>query len=79
MHEFWSFSLNWKWITCVFFHIAAGAAGASTSSNRASIPRDPSVIILPTDNFGENEVKELVSLGFTREQVRDFKSSLFYR
>lgn len=49
---------------------SGGAAAAGTSgSSRASIPRDPSVIILPTDNFGENEVKELVSLGFTREQV----------
>ncbi|GLH09635.1 hypothetical protein R5R35_002723 [Gryllus longicercus] len=41
------------------------AAGAS----RASIPRDLSTSILPTDGFGEAEVKELVSLGFTREQV----------
>jgi hypothetical protein len=34
------------------------------------MPRDPSSLILPTDNFGENEVRELVSLGFTREQVK---------
>lgn len=35
----------------------------------ASLPRDPSLTILPTDKFGENEVRDLVSLGFTREQV----------
>lgn len=42
---------------------------AGPGASRASIPRDPSTIILPTDGFGEPEVKELVSLGFTREQV----------
>lgn len=49
---------------------SAGAIAASgSSSSRGSIPRDPSILILPSDNFGENEVRELVSLGFTREQV----------
>ncbi|XP_069699339.1 protein DDI1 homolog 2 isoform X2 [Periplaneta americana] len=47
----------------------SGAVASGSSSNRGSIPRDPSILILPTDNFGENEVRELVSLGFTREQV----------
>lgn len=45
------------------------ASSGSSSSSRGSIPRDPSILILPSDNFGENEVRELVSLGFTREQV----------
>ncbi|CAB3259072.1 unnamed protein product [Arctia plantaginis] len=30
---------------------------------------DPSQTILPTDAFGESEVEEIVSLGFTREQA----------
>lgn len=42
---------------------------SDAGSSRASIPRDLSTSILPTDGFGEAEVKELVSLGFTREQV----------
>ncbi|XP_067006623.1 protein DDI1 homolog 2 isoform X2 [Anabrus simplex] len=41
---------------------------AGSGASRASIPRDPSTTILPTDRFGEAEIKELVSLGFTREQ-----------
>ena len=49
---------------------AEGATSANdTSRNTASIPRGRSIIILPTDNFRENEVKDLVSLGLTREQV----------
>jgi hypothetical protein len=48
----------------------ANSGNSSSSSSRGSIPRDPSVLILPSDNFGENEVRELVSLGFTREQVK---------
>ncbi|PNF29103.1 DDI1-like protein 2 [Cryptotermes secundus] len=48
---------------------SAAVATSSSSSSLSSMPRDPSILILPTDNFGENEVRELVSLGFTREQV----------
>jgi hypothetical protein len=66
------FSNQWdlsSQLSCFPFLTAAGVA-SSTSSSLSSIPRDPSILILPTDNFGENEVRELVSLGFTREQVR---------
>ncbi|KAG8233015.1 hypothetical protein J437_LFUL013684, partial [Ladona fulva] len=42
----------------------------TSQSSRNTKPRiDPATSILPTDRFTENEVKELVSLGFTREQV----------
>ncbi|XP_075213515.1 DNA damage inducible 1 homolog rngo isoform X4 [Lycorma delicatula] len=45
-----------------------GHYGATTSG--ININRlDPALTILPSDKFGETEVKELVSLGFTREQV----------
>lgn len=65
-----------EWYCFSFLTITAGAASnGSSSSSRCSIPRDPSILILPTDNFGENEVRELVSLGFTREQVRVLASS----
>lgn len=30
---------------------------------------DPAVTLLPTDRFTQNDIKELISLGFTREQV----------
>jgi hypothetical protein len=60
---------SWSWF--IFLTVTVGlASSGSSSSNRGSIPRDPSILILPTDNFGENEVRELVSLGFTREQVK---------
>nr|CAD7199178.1 unnamed protein product [Timema douglasi]CAD7408073.1 unnamed protein product [Timema poppensis] len=41
----------------------------SSGPSRSSIPRDPHNIVLPTDRFSDSDVKELVSLGFTREQV----------
>jgi len=44
---------------------AAGFAGPSSSSSRLS---DPATTILPTDHFTEATVKELMALGFTREQ-----------
>jgi len=50
--------------------VGVASSGSSSGSSRGSIPRDPSILILPSDNFGENEVRELVSLGFTREQVK---------
>lgn len=40
--------------------------GASTSQ------LDPASSILASDKFGETEIKELVNLGFTREQVRNY-------
>lgn len=40
--------------------------GASTSQ------LDPATSILVSDKFGETEIKELVNLGFTREQVGIF-------
>lgn len=40
--------------------------GASTSQI------DPATSILVSDTFGETEIKELVNLGFTREQVGIF-------
>lgn len=44
-------------------------ASSSNTASRGSIPRDPSMTLLPSDRFGETEVRELVNLGFTREQV----------
>ena len=38
---------------------------------------DHALNILPQDKFSEDEVKELVNLGFTREQV-SIKFLLFY-
>ncbi|XP_075213513.1 DNA damage inducible 1 homolog rngo isoform X2 [Lycorma delicatula] len=43
----------------------SGATTSGININRL----DPALTILPSDKFGETEVKELVSLGFTREQV----------
>ncbi|KAL1116377.1 hypothetical protein AAG570_004852 [Ranatra chinensis] len=43
-------------------------SGVTSPTSRAN-PMDTLVNILPTDNFTENEVKELVCFGFTREQV----------
>lgn len=48
------------------------SAGAtpSTSGPPTNLNRlDPANCILPSDTFTESEVKELISLGFTREQV----------
>uniref|UniRef100_A0A1B6DKX9 UBA domain-containing protein n=3 Tax=Clastoptera arizonana TaxID=38151 RepID=A0A1B6DKX9_9HEMI len=42
-----------------------GSAGVSGTQARL----DPAMSVLPTDKFSEIEIKELVSLGFTREQV----------
>ncbi|CAH0703761.1 unnamed protein product [Spodoptera exigua] len=38
-------------------------------SNQRMVLGDPSQTILPNDNFGEAEVEEIMSLGFTREQA----------
>ncbi|XP_054272073.1 protein DDI1 homolog 2 isoform X2 [Macrosteles quadrilineatus] len=43
--------------------------GPSGSGSSTGTRLDPSTTVLATDKFGEQEVKELVSLGFTREQV----------
>ncbi|RZF42195.1 hypothetical protein LSTR_LSTR004344 [Laodelphax striatellus] len=49
--------------------IGAGAT-PSTSGPPTNLNRlDPANCILPSDTFTESEVKELISLGFTREQV----------
>ncbi|XP_022832555.1 protein DDI1 homolog 2 isoform X3 [Spodoptera litura] len=38
-------------------------------NNQRMVLGDPSQTILPNDNFGEAEVEEIMSLGFTREQA----------
>ncbi|XP_039280837.1 protein DDI1 homolog 2 isoform X2 [Nilaparvata lugens] len=49
---------------------AGAGATPSTSGPSANVNRlDPANSILPSDKFTETEVKELISLGFTREQV----------
>ncbi|XP_026730434.1 protein DDI1 homolog 2 isoform X3 [Trichoplusia ni] len=50
------------------------SSGQSTSvpmqiNNQRMVLGDPSQTILPNDQFGETEVEEIVSLGFTREQA----------
>uniref|UniRef100_A0A2H1WDS0 SFRICE_022508 n=1 Tax=Spodoptera frugiperda TaxID=7108 RepID=A0A2H1WDS0_SPOFR len=49
-------------------------SGQSTSvpmqiNNQRMVLGDPSQTIMPNDNFGEAEVEEIMSLGFTREQA----------
>lgn len=42
---------------------------ASSTTSQIIGMRDPNEVILPADKFGESEVKELTTLGFTRQQV----------
>lgn len=42
---------------------------AEPVSSAASNQLDQALSILPSDNFTEEEVREIVALGFTREQV----------
>uniref|UniRef100_A0A2A4JI68 UBA domain-containing protein n=1 Tax=Heliothis virescens TaxID=7102 RepID=A0A2A4JI68_HELVI len=39
------------------------------NNNQRMVLGDPSQTIMPNDNFGEAEVEEIMSLGFTREQA----------
>ncbi|XP_063224007.1 protein DDI1 homolog 2 isoform X2 [Bacillus rossius redtenbacheri] len=48
---------------------SSGRVAAAGPSRAGGVPRDPSTAVLPSDGFGEGEVKELVGLGFTREQA----------
>lgn len=44
-------------------------AASSSNSSRNSSSASSAQSVLPSDKFTENDIKELVSLGFTREQV----------
>jgi len=50
-----------------------GAGGASTSAGLASTSQpttgDAATTVLPNDKFTENDVQELIKMGFNREQV----------
>lgn len=46
-----------------------GTRNSPGGSSRLGMRRDPSIEVLSTDPFTENDVKELQNLGFTREQV----------
>lgn len=46
-----------------------GTRNSPGGSTRLGMRRDPSIEVLSTDPFTENDVKELQNLGFTREQV----------
>lgn len=48
------------------FFTAAGSSSAARTSLASSPPRD---IILPTDQFTETDVAEIVKNGFPRERV----------
>lgn len=61
-----------KTVQDIAVYVNQSKAGTSTSaapSTNRGVPPDPAQSVMPGDKFTESDVKELISLGFSREQV----------